>query len=207
MPTGGGTAAGPFHSQSNESWFTQVPGLKVVYPAFPYDAKGLLNTAFEDPNPVIFFEHKAMYRSITQEIPDDYYTLPFGKAQLITEGNDVTIVTYGMGVHWALETLKNNSNIAADLIDLRTLVPLDIETIYKSVKKTGRVIILHEATLFNGIGGELSALITENCFEFLDAPIKRVASIETPVPFINQLEQQFLPKNRFEKELLDLLDF
>lgn len=207
MPTGGGTAAGPFHSQSNESWFTQVPGLKVVYPAFPYDAKGLLNTAFEDPNPVIFFEHKAMYRSITQEIPDDYYTLPFGKAQLITEGNDVTIVTYGMGVHWALETLKNNSNIAADLIDLRTLVPLDTETIYQSVKKTGRVIILHEATLFNGIGGELSALITENCFEFLDAPIKRVASIETPVPFINQLEQQFLPKNRFEKELLALLDF
>lgn len=207
MPTGGGTAAGPFHSQSNESWFTQVPGLKVVFPAFPYDAKGLLNTAFEDPNPVIFFEHKAMYRSITQEIPDDYYTLPFGKAQLITEGNEVTIVTYGMGVHWALETLKNNSNIAADLIDLRTLVPLDTETIYKSVKKTGRVIILHEATLFNGIGGELSALITENCFEFLDAPIKRVASIETPVPFINQLEQQFLPKNRFEKELLALLDF
>lgn len=207
MPTGGGTAAGPFHSQSNESWFTQVPGLKVVFPAFPYDAKGLLNTAFEDPNPVIFFEHKAMYRSITQEIPDDYYTLPFGKAQLITEGNEVTIVTYGMGVHWALETLKNNSNIAADLIDLRTLVPLDTETIYKSVKKTGRVIILHEATLFNGIGGELSALITENCFEFLDAPIKRVASIETPVPFINQLEQQFLPKNRFEKELLSLLDF
>jgi len=207
MPTGGGTAAGPFHSQSNESWFTQVPGLKVVYPAFPYDAKGLLNTAFEDPNPVMYFEHKAMYRSITQEIPDDYYTIPFGKAQLITEGNDITIVTYGMGVHWAMETLKNNPSISADLIDLRTLVPLDTETIYQSVKKTGRVIILHEATLFNGIGGEISALITENCFEYLDAPVKRVASIETPVPFINQLEQVFLPKKRFEEELLKLVNF
>lgn len=207
MPTGGGTAAGPFHSQSNESWFTQVPGLKVVYPAFPYDAKGLLNTAFEDPNPVMYFEHKAMYRSITQEIPDDYYTIPFGKAQLITEGEDITIVTYGMGVHWAMETLKNNPSISADLIDLRTLVPLDTETIFKSVKKTGRVIILHEATLFNGIGGELSALITENCFEYLDAPIKRVASIETPVPFINQLEQNFLPRKRFEEELLKLVEF
>jgi 2-oxoisovalerate dehydrogenase E1 component len=207
MPTGGGTAAGPFHSQSNESWFTQVPGLKVVYPAFPYDAKGLLNTAFEDPNPVMYFEHKAMYRSITQEIPDDYYTIPFGKAQLITEGDDITIVTYGMGVHWAMETLKNNPSISADLIDLRTLVPLDTETIFKSVKKTGRVIILHEATLFNGIGGELSALITENCFEYLDAPIKRVASIETPVPFINQLEQNFLPRKRFEEELLKLVEF
>lgn len=207
MPTGGGTAAGPFHSQSNESWFTQVPGLKVVYPAFPYDAKGLLATAFEDPNPVMYFEHKAMYRSITQEIPDDYYTIPFGKASLIQEGKDVTIVTYGMGVHWAIETLKNNAVISADLIDLRTLVPLDTETIFNSVKKTGKAIILHEATLFNGIGGELSALITENCFEYLDAPIKRVASIETPVPFINQLEQNFLPKKRFEEELLKLVEF
>ncbi len=207
MPTGGGTAAGPFHSQSNEAWFTQVPGLRVVYPAFPYDAKGLLLTAFEDPNPVMYFEHKAMYRSITQEIPDDYYTIPFGKASLIQEGNDVTIVTYGMGVHWAMETLKNNATISADLIDLRTLVPLDTETIFNSVKKTGRVLIIHEATLFNGIGGEISALITENCFEYLDAPVKRVASIETPVPFINQLEQNFLPKKRFEEELLKLINF
>jgi 2-oxoisovalerate dehydrogenase E1 component len=207
MPTGGGTAAGPFHSQSNEAWFTQVPGLRVVYPAFPYDAKGLLNTSFEDPNPVMYFEHKAMYRSITQEIPDDYYTIPFGKASLIQEGNNVTIVTYGMGVHWAIETLKNNPAISADLIDLRTLVPLDTETIFNSVKKTGRVIILHEATLFNGIGGEISALITENCFEYLDAPVKRVASIETPVPFINQLEQNFLPKKRFEEELVKLVGF
>ena len=207
MPTGGGMAAGPFHSQSNEAWFTQVPGLKVVYPAFPYDAKGLLNTAFEDPNPVMYFEHKGLYRSITQEIPDDYYTLPFGKASLVREGEQVTIVTYGMGVHWALETLDENPEISADLIDLRTLVPLDTETIFNSVKKTNRVIILHEATMFNGIGGELSALITENCFEYLDAPIKRVASIDTPVPFIGELEQNFMPKERFKTALKALVDF
>jgi len=207
MPTGGGMAAGPFHSQSNEAWFTQVPGLKIVYPAFPYDAKGLLNTAFEDPNPVMYFEHKGLYRSITQEVPDDYYTLPFGKASLVREGKQVTIVTYGMGVHWALETLDTNPEISADLIDLRTLVPLDTETIFNSVKKTNRVIILHEATMFNGIGGELSALITENCFEYLDAPIKRVASLDTPVPFIGELEQNFMPKERFITALKALVDF
>ncbi len=207
MPTGGGMAAGPFHSQSNEAWFTQVPGLKIVYPAFPYDAKGLLNTAFEDSNPVMYFEHKGLYRSITQEVPDDYYTLPFGKASLVREGEQVTIVTYGMGVHWALETLDANPEISADLIDLRTLVPLDTETIFNSVKKTNRVIILHEATMFNGIGGELSALITENCFEYLDAPIKRVASLDTPVPFIGELEQNFMPKERFITALKALVDF
>lgn len=207
MPTGGGMAAGPFHSQSNEAWFTQVPGLKVVYPAFPYDAKGLLNTAFEDPNPVMYFEHKGLYRSISQEIPDDYYTIPFGKASLIKEGEQATIITYGMGVHWALETLNENPEISADLIDLRTLVPLDTATIFNSVKKTGKAIILHEATLFNGFGGELSALITENCFEYLDAPVKRVASIETPVPFIGELEQNFMPKERFAVELLKLIKF
>jgi len=205
MPTGGGMAAGPFHSQSNEAWFTQVPGLKIVYPAFPYDAKGLLNTAFEDPNPVMYFEHKGLYRSISQEIPDDYYTIPFGKASLIKEGNQVTIITYGMGVHWALEALNENPEISADLIDLRTLVPLDTETIFNSVKKTNKALILHEATMFNGIGGELSALITENCFEYLDAPVKRVASIDTPVPFIGELEQNFMPKERFKKELAALL--
>lgn len=207
MPTGGGVAAGPYHSQSNEAWFTQVPGLKVVYPAFPYDAKGLLNTAFEDPNPVMYFEHKGLYRSIAQEVPDDYYTLPFGKANLVKEGEQVTIVTYGMGVHWALEALEENPEIAADLIDLRTLVPLDTETIYESVKKTNRVIILHEATLFNGIGGELSALITENCFEYLDAPVKRVASLDTPVPFVSELEQNFLPKMRFKTALKELVNY
>ena len=205
MPTGGGMAAGPFHSQSNEAWFTQVPGLKIVYPAFPYDAKGLLNTAFEDPNPVMYFEHKGLYRSISQEIPDDYYTIPFGKASLVREGEQVTIVTYGMGVHWALETLNESPEISADLIDLRTLVPLDTETIFNSVKKTNKALILHEATMFNGIGGELSALITENCFEYLDAPVKRVASIDTPVPFIGELEQNFMPKERFKTALKELV--
>lgn len=207
MPTGGGVAAGPFHSQCNEAWFTNTPGLKVVYPAFPYDAKGLLTASFEDPNPVMFFEHKALYRSITEEVPDDYYTLEIGKAKVLKEGTDVTIVTYGMGVHWALEALKNNPEINADLIDLRTLVPLDTETIYNSVKKTNRAIILHEATMFNGIGGEISALITDNCFEYLDAPVKRVASLDTPNPFINQLEENFLPKQRFEEALIELVNY
>jgi len=207
MPTGGNVAAGPFHSQSNETWFTHTPGLKVVYPAFPADAKGLLAASIEDPNPVLFFEHKALYRSITEEVPNDYYTLELGKAKLIEEGNGVTIVTYGMGVHWAMEILKNNPEINADLIDLRTLVPLDTETIYNSVKKTNRVIILHEATTFNGIGGELSALITENCFEYLDAPIKRIASLDTPVPFVAQLEEQFMPKQRFEDAIKELVEY
>jgi 2-oxoisovalerate dehydrogenase E1 component len=207
MPTGGGVAAGPFHSQCNEAWFTHTPGLKVVYPAFPYDAKGLLTASFEDPNPVMYFEHKALYRSITEEVPDDYYTLEIGKAKVLKEGTDVTIVTYGMGVHWALEALKNHPEINADLIDLRTLVPLDSETIYNSVKKTNRAIILHEATMFNGIGGEISALITDNCFEYLDAPVKRVASLDTPNPFINQLEENFLPKQRFEEALIELVNY
>ncbi|MCO6500726.1 MAG: dehydrogenase E1 component subunit alpha/beta [Vicingus serpentipes] len=207
MPTGGGMAAGPFHSQSNEGWFTQVPGLKVVYPAFPIDAKGLLIASFEDPNPILFFEHKGLYRSVKEEVPDDYYTTPIGKAKLVKEGNDVTIITYGMGVHWALEVLEKQLVVSADLIDLRTLVPLDIETILNSVKKTNKAIVLHEATLFNGIGGEISALITENCFEYLDAPVKRVGSLETPVPFHADLEQNFMPKDRFEKALLALLEY
>jgi 2-oxoisovalerate dehydrogenase E1 component len=207
MPTGGGVAAGPFHSQSNESWFTQVPGLKVVYPAFPADAKGLLAASIEEPNPVMFFEHKALYRSITEDVPDDYYTLELGKAKLIQEGVDVTIVTYGMGVHWAIAALENNPAINADVIDLRTLVPLDTEAIYNSVQKTNRVIILHEATMFNGIGGELSALISENCFEYLDAPIRRIASLDTPVPFVGQLEEQFMPNKRFEEALVELVNY
>ncbi len=207
MPTGGGMAAGPFHSQCNEAWFTQTPGLKIVYPAFPADAKGLLAASIEDPNPVMFFEHKGLYRSIKEEVPNDYYTLELGKAKCIREGNDITIVTYGMGVHWAMEALDENPEISADLIDLRTLVPLDTATIFSSVKKTNKAIILHEASMFNGVGGELSALITENCFEQLDAPIKRVASLDTPVPFINQLEEQFMPKERFKKELLALVNY
>ncbi|MBT8309783.1 MAG: dehydrogenase, partial [Flavobacteriaceae bacterium] len=179
MPCGGGVAAGPFHSQTNEAWFTKTPGLKVAYPAFPYDAKGLLATAINDPNPVMFFEHKALYRSIRQEVPTDYYTMPFGKASLIKEGTDVTIISYGAGVHWAIETLENNQEISADLLDLRTLQPLDEEAIINSVKKTGKAIVLQEDSLFGGIASDISAMIMETCFEYLDAPVKRVASMET----------------------------
>ncbi|WP_417355187.1 alpha-ketoacid dehydrogenase subunit alpha/beta [Flavobacterium sp.] len=206
MPCGAGVQAGPFHSQTNEAWFTKTPGLKVVYPAFPYDAKGLLNTAINDPNPVMFFEHKALYRSIYQDVPKDYYTLPFGKASLLKEGNDITIITFGSGVHWALEVLEKN-NINADLLDLRTLQPLDTEAIYNSVKKTGKAIVLQEDTLFGGIASDISAMIMENCFEYLDAPVKRVGSIETAIPFTKALEDQYLPKNRFESELLQLLNY
>lgn len=207
MPCGGGVGAGPFHSQTNEAWFTKTPGLKVVYPAFPYDAKGLLTTAINDPNPVLFFEHKALYRSIRQEVPTDYYTLPFGKAAVLKEGQDVSVITFGAGVHWALETLAQNETISADLIDLRTLQPLDVETIFASVKKTGKAIILQEDSIFGGIASDLSALIMEQCFESLDAPVKRVASLETPIPFAAQLEEQYLPRKRFEKELIDLLSY
>jgi 2-oxoisovalerate dehydrogenase E1 component len=204
MPCGAGVAAGPFHSQTNEAWFTKTPGLKVVYPAFPYDAKGLLATAINDPNPVLYFEHKALYRSIRQEVPIDYYTIPFGKASLIKEGNDVSIISYGAAVHWALETLEKHPEINADLLDLRSLCPLDTEAILSSVKKTGKVIILQEDSLFGGIASDISAMIMEECFECLDAPVKRVASLETPIPFIDQLEDQYLPKQRFEEELLKL---
>lgn len=207
MPCGGGTQAGPFHSQTNEAWFTKTPGLKVVYPAFPYDAKGLLNTAINDPNPVMYFEHKQLYRSIYQDVPKDYYTIPFGKAAVLKEGNDVTIISFGAGVHWALETLKNNPEISADLIDLRSLQPLDWETIYASVKKTNRVIILQEDTLFGGIASDISSIIMENCFEYLDAPVRRVGSIESAIPFMKALEDQYLPKGRFEKELKELLAY
>ena len=207
MPTGAAVAAGPFHSQSNEAWFFHTPGLKIAYPAFPYDAKGLILTAFEDPNPVMFFEHKALYRSISEDIPDDYYTLEFGKAKLLKEGKDVSIITYGLGVHWALEILNNNPDISADLVDLRTLLPLDKETIINSVKKTGRALILHEDTLTGGIGGELAAIISEHCFEYLDAPVIRSASLDTPVPMSSDLEWNFLPKARFEKQLLELLNY
>jgi 2-oxoisovalerate dehydrogenase E1 component len=207
MPCGGGTQAGPFHSQTNEAWFTKTPGLKVVYPAFPYDAKGLLNESINDPNPVLFFEHKQLYRSIYQEVPTNYYTLPLGKAALLKEGNDVTIIAFGAAVHWALETLDKNPSISADLLDLRTLQPLDTEAIYKSVKKTGRVIIYQEDSLFGGIASDISALIMEECFKYLDAPVKRVASLDSPIPFTKALEDQYLPKGRFEKELLALLEY
>ncbi|NVK52119.1 MAG: dehydrogenase [Flavobacteriaceae bacterium] len=207
MPCGAGVGAGPFHSQTNEAWFTKTPGLKVVYPAFPVDAKGLLTSAINDPNPVLFFEHKALYRSVYQEVATNYYTLPLGKAAKIKEGNTVTIITFGAGVHWALETLEMNPTISADLIDLRTLQPLDTATIYESVKQTGKAIILQEDTLFGGVASDISALITENCFEFLDAPVKRVGSLETPVPFDKGLENQFLAKNRFCSDLLELIAY
>ncbi|GAB5566005.1 MAG: dehydrogenase E1 component subunit alpha/beta [Winogradskyella sp.] len=207
MPCGGGVSAGPFHSQTNEAWFTKTPGLKVIYPAFPYDAKGLLATAIEDPNPVLFFEHKGLYRSIRQDVPTEYYNLPFGKASTLRNGEAITIITYGAGVHWALEVLNDNANINADLIDLRSLQPLDTKTIYASVKKTGKAIILQEDSLFGGISSDISSLIMENCFEYLDAPVKRVASIETPIPFATQLENQYLAKGRFKNELLSLLQY
>ncbi|KIA97178.1 dehydrogenase [Flavobacterium sp. KMS] len=207
MPCGGGTQAGPFHSQTNEAWFTKTPGLKVVYPAFPYDAKGLLNESINDPNPVLFFEHKQLYRSVYQDVPTDYYTIPLGKAALLKEGTAVTIIAFGAPVHWALETLAKNPEISADLLDLRTLQPLDTEAIYESVKKTGRVIIYQEDSLFGGIASDISALIMENCFRYLDAPVKRVASLDSPIPFTKALEDQYLPKGRFEKELLDLLAY
>ena len=207
MPCGAGVGAGPFHSQTNEAWFTHTPGLKVVYPAFPFDAKGLLAEAIEDPNPVLFFEHKALYRSIRQEVPTQYYTLALGKAAVLQQGEQVTIVTYGMGVHWALKTLESDTTIKADLIDLRTLSPLDTQTIYASVKKTGKVIILQEDSMFGGIASDISALISEHCFEDLDAPIKRVAGLETPIPFAADLEREYLANDRFDTALKELIAY
>lgn len=204
MPCGAGVGAGPFHSQTNEAWFTHTPGLKVVYPAFPSDAKGLLVASIEDPNPVMFFEHKALYRSLYEDVPEDYFTLLLGKAKLLKEGTELTIVTYGMGVHWALKALDENTNISADLIDLRTLVPLDKAAILHSVRKTGKVIILHEDTVYGGLGGELSAIISEECFEALDAPIMRCGSLDTPVPFAAALEEDFLANKRFTDKLIEL---
>ena len=207
MPTGAGSSGGPFHSQSNEAWFVHTPGLKVVYPAFPSDAKGLLTAAIDDPNPVIYFEHKVLYRSIKEEIYDEYYTVEIGKANLLRQGNDVTIITYGYGVHWAMKVLDENPQIKADLLDLRTLLPFDREAIFESVAKTGRVIILHEDTLTGGIGGEISAVITEKCFADLDAPVMRCASMDTPVPFTANLEKQFLPEDRFLTKLKQLIAY
>ncbi len=207
MPTGAGVSAGPFHSQSNEAWFVHTPGLKIVYPAFPSDAKGLLIASIEDPNPVLFFEHKALYRSISEEVFDDYHSIEIGKAKLIRDGKSVSIITYGLGVHWAIETLNSMPEISADLLDLRTLLPWDKEAVETTVKKTGRVIILHEDTLTGGIGGELSAHISEHCFESLDAPIIRSASLDTPVPMNVDLEWNFLPKKRFREQLLKLLNY
>ena len=207
MPTGAGVGAGPFHSQSNEAWFTHTPGLKVVYPAFPEDAKGLLNASINDPNPVMFFEHKALYRSLSGNVSDDYFTTEIGKANLIKEGSAVSIISYGMGVHWALEVLENNPDISADLIDLRTLVPLDKDAILDSVKKTGKAIVLHEDCMIGGFGADIASLISNECFEYLDAPVKRSASMDTPVPFASELENEFLAKSRFDTQLKELLAY
>ena len=207
MPTGAGVNAGPFHSQSNEAWFAHTPGIKVIYPSSPYDAKGLLLRAIEDPNPVMFFEHKKLYRSTSEPVPDGYYTLPFGKAKRISEGNDVTIITYGYGVIWANEIIGIFPDISFDLIDLRSLIPWDVEMVSESVKKTGKVIILHEATITGGIGGEISAYIAENLFEYLDGPILREGALDTPVPFVNSLEENFLPPERFRQKLQQLIDY
>lgn len=206
MPTGGGSAAGPFHSQSNEAWFTHTPGLKVVYPSNPTDAKGLLIAAIEDPNPVLFFEHKGLYRSIKEQVPDGYYSLEIGKAKIHQSGEKATVITYGKGVLWATE-IKENLNLDIEIIDLITLLPLDTETVYKSVNKTGRAIVLHEDCLTGGIGGELAALIAENCFENLDAPVMREGSLDSPVPFDGDLEINFFPKQRFEDKLVKLINY
>lgn len=206
MPAGAGVAAGPFHSQTNEAWFTHTPGLKVVFPSNPHDAKGLLLAAFEDPNPVLFFEHKALYRKISDIIPDDYYTVEIGKAAIAKAGTKATIITYGMGVHWALDTV-NKMAVDVEVIDLRTLQPIDYDTIEASIKKTNRVILLHEDVEFGGIGGEISAYISEYLFEYLDAPVMRCASINTPVPFNAELEKQFLANRMLKEKLEKLLAF
>ncbi|MFO7701850.1 MAG: dehydrogenase E1 component subunit alpha/beta [Psychroflexus maritimus] len=207
MPCGAGVGAGPFHSQTNEAWFTKTPGLKVVYPAFPSDAKGLLIASINDPNPVLFFEHKALYRSIREEVPTNYYSIPLGKANHLKEGNQLSIITFGAGVHWALDFAEKHPETSLDIIDLRSLCPLDEEAIFASVKRTGKVIVLQEDTSFGGLASDISALITENCFAYLDGPIQRVSSLPTPVPFASNLEEQFLAKSRLEKTIEELLAY
>lgn len=207
MPTGGGVGAGPFHSQSNEAWFTKVPGLKVVYPSTPHDAKGLLIAAINDPNPVLFFEHKALYRSISGPVPEVYYEVAIGKARLVKEGTDITLITYGAGVHWAMEYQEQHPDISLHLLDLRTLLPLDYTAIKESVAKTGKVLLLHEDTLIGGIGGEISAWISEHCFELLDAPVMRCASMDTPIPFNMELEKNFMAKSRLDEYISKLANY
>ncbi len=207
LPTGAGLQEGPHQSQSHEAWFFHTPGLKIVYPSNSYDAKGLLTAAIEDPNPIMFFEHKALYNSITELIPDDYYTVKIGEAKVVNQGDDVSIITYGMGVIWAKKMVEEINNISIEILDLRTLMPWDKQAVKKTVLKTGRVLVLHEDTLTGGIGAEITAWINENCFENLDAPVTRVGSLDTPVPFINSLEDNFLAKSRLKEKLKSLLDF
>jgi 2-oxoisovalerate dehydrogenase E1 component len=207
MPTGGGTGAGPFHSQSNEAWFFHTPGLKIAYPAFPADAKGLLLESFEDPNPVLFFEHKALYRSISGDVPEGHYTIPFGKANVVNEGTDLTIITYGMGVHWALKAANDLPDIKMEILDLRTLAPLDTDAIYVAAKKNGKVIVLHEDNFTGGVGAEIAALITENCFEALDAPVKRCASMDTAIPFAVDIEKQYMANRKLVDAVHELMAY
>ena len=207
MPTGAGVSAGPYHSQSNEAWFFHTPGLKIIYPSNPYDAKGLLTAAIEDPNPIMYFEHKVLYRSLNAEIPDDYYTIEIGKAALVAQGDDLSIITYGIGVHWAKEVMDQFEGCTADIIDLRTLLPWDKETVKTSVEKTGKVLVLHEDCMTGGVGAEISAWIGENCFQYLDAPLMREASLDTAIPFAPTLEQNFLPKGRLFDKINELINF
>jgi len=207
MPTGGGVGAGPFHSQSNEAWFVHTPGLKVVYPSTPADAKGLLIAAINDPNPVLYFEHKALYRSVSGPVPDAYYEVEIGKARLVTSGDDISIITYGAGVHWALDYAKNNPGISIHIVDLRTLLPLDYGAIKEAVTATGKVLLLHEDTLIGGIGGEIAAWIAEHCFDHLDAPVMRCASLDTPIPFNVELEKNFMAYSRLDESVKSLMDY
>ena len=196
MPSGGGVGAGPFHSQTVEAWFTHTPGLKVVYPSSPIDAKGLLIASINDPNPVMFFEHKALYRSITGAVPEEYFEIEIGKARHIQEGEDISIITWGAGVHWALDYSKKNPGLSIDILDLRTLLPFDKDAIKKAVVRTGKVLILHEATLTGGFGAEIAAWIGEHCYTLLDAPVLRCASLDTPIPFNLDLEKNFMAYSR-----------
>ncbi len=207
MPTGGGVGAGPFHSQSNEAWFAHTPGLKVVYPSSPVDAKGLLIAAINDPNPVLFFEHKALYRSVTGHVPDEYYEIEIGKARHVQQGQDVSIITYGAGVHWAMDYAKNHPNVSLDILDLRSLLPLDYDAVKSAVARTGKVLLLHEDSLTGGIGGEIAAWIGEHCFDYLDAPVIRCASLDTPIPFNIELEKNFMAYSRLDEMIGKLIGY
>lgn len=205
MPTGGNVGAGPFHSQSIEAWFFHVPGLKIVYPSTPEDAKGLLLEAFEDPNPVLYFEHKFLYRSLSGPVTETPFRIPIGQARIASTGRDATIVTYGLGVIWAEAVQSSHPEWSLEIIDLRTLLPWDEDTVMESVRKTNRALVLHEATMTGGIGAEISARIQEVCWTDLDAPVVRVAGLDTAFPFAADLEKQFLANHRLELALEALL--
>jgi 2-oxoisovalerate dehydrogenase E1 component len=207
MPAGAGVGAGPFHSQSNEAWFVHTPGLKVVYPSTPADAKGLLVAAINDPNPIIYFEHKGLYRSISGKVPEEYFEIEIGKARQVQMGNEISIITYGAGAYWAEDYAAEHTDISFDIVDLRTLLPLDYDAIVASVKRTGKVLLLHEDTLIGGIGGEIAAWISENCFEYLDAPVMRCASLDTPIPFNIEMEKNFLAKARLHEYIEKLMSY